>query len=179
MASLAFRYYKIQFRPRLHHGPHWRSLQRSPKPPSRLGRGILRPHSPPPSTFGVEARAWLARPLFRCLCPHQTSSNLPPLCRCQLWINAKSVLLFEQPKLFYKNQTNYQTVLFVQIHTTNVSLISSFQFLFWSSVSFVHQVLLLCHLRRRLSIFSCQQNPFSLPFHSFPNDKIFNSAYNE
>jgi len=31
-------------------GPCWGSLRHSPRPPSRLGRGILPPHSPPPST---------------------------------------------------------------------------------------------------------------------------------
>ena len=46
MASLAFRLHKIQFRPGLRTGPRWGNLRRSPKPPSRLGRGIPPPQSP-------------------------------------------------------------------------------------------------------------------------------------
>jgi len=38
---------KIRFRPGR---PRWGSLRRSPRPPSRLGRGISPPHSPPRST---------------------------------------------------------------------------------------------------------------------------------
>ena len=41
---------KIRFQPGLRPGAHWGSLRRSPRPPSRLGRGIPRPHSPPRST---------------------------------------------------------------------------------------------------------------------------------
>ena len=48
MASLAFRLHKIQFRPGLRTGPRWGSSRRSPRLPSRLGRGIPPPHSSPP-----------------------------------------------------------------------------------------------------------------------------------
>jgi len=48
MASLAFRLHKIQFRPGLRPGPRWGSLRRSPRPTSRLGRGIPPLQSPPP-----------------------------------------------------------------------------------------------------------------------------------
>ena len=39
-----------RFRPGLRPGPRWGSSRRSPRPPSRLGRGIPSPHSPPRST---------------------------------------------------------------------------------------------------------------------------------
>ena len=39
---------QIRFRPGLRPGPRWGSSRRSPRPPSRLGRGIPPPHSPPP-----------------------------------------------------------------------------------------------------------------------------------
>jgi len=65
MASLASELYKIQFRPGLRSGPRWGSLRRSPRPPSRLGRGKPPPHSLPPrrlrrlavDAFGVEPSA--------------------------------------------------------------------------------------------------------------------------
>jgi len=41
---------KIQFRPGLCPGPRWGSLRRSPRSPSRLGRGNPLPHSLPLST---------------------------------------------------------------------------------------------------------------------------------
>ena len=41
---------KIRFRPGLRPGPRWGSLRRSPRPLSRLGRGIPTPHTPPRST---------------------------------------------------------------------------------------------------------------------------------
>jgi len=60
MASLTFRYYKIQFRPGLHPGPCWQSLRRSPRP---CGEG----DTPSPFPTSVDDfGAWLARPLFRC-----------------------------------------------------------------------------------------------------------------
>jgi len=40
---------QIRFRPGLRPEPRWGSSRRSPRPPSRLGRGIPS-HSPPPST---------------------------------------------------------------------------------------------------------------------------------
>jgi len=50
MASLVFRFYQIQFWLGLCPGTLWGSSRRSPKPPSRLGRGhslsIPIPHSP-------------------------------------------------------------------------------------------------------------------------------------
>ena len=51
MATLAFRLHKIQFRPGLRPAPRWGSLRRSPRHPSRLGRGIPPPHSL--DAFGV------------------------------------------------------------------------------------------------------------------------------
>ena len=42
--------HQIRFRPGLRHVPRWGSLRRSPRPPSRLGRGIPPPHFPPRST---------------------------------------------------------------------------------------------------------------------------------
>jgi len=42
------RVHKIRFRPGLRPGPRWGSSRRSPRPPSRLGRGTPPPHSPPP-----------------------------------------------------------------------------------------------------------------------------------
>ena len=44
------RVHQIRFRPGLRPGPHWGSSRRSPRPPSRLGRGTPPPHSPPSST---------------------------------------------------------------------------------------------------------------------------------
>ena len=41
----------------------WGSLRRYPRPPSRLGRGILHPHSPPLDAFGVSVSAPLASKL--------------------------------------------------------------------------------------------------------------------
>jgi len=40
--------HQIRFRPGLRPGPRWGSSRRSPRPPSRLGRGTPSPHSPPP-----------------------------------------------------------------------------------------------------------------------------------
>ena len=60
MASLAFIYFKVQFQPGLCPGRRWRSLRCSPKPPSRLRRGIS---SPPPYSMPLVCRsryqAWL------------------------------------------------------------------------------------------------------------------------
>ena len=42
------KYSKTRFRPGLRPGPRWGSLRRSPRPPSRLGRGAPPPHSLPP-----------------------------------------------------------------------------------------------------------------------------------
>ena len=53
LASFAFRFYQIQFRPWLRPGPHWESLRRSPKPPSRLGGGHHLPIPRPLDAFGV------------------------------------------------------------------------------------------------------------------------------
>ena len=69
MASLASKLYKIQFRPRLRPGTRWGSLRRSPRPPSRLGRGKPPPHSLPPRrlrrrTLGAVGASTLA-PSFR------------------------------------------------------------------------------------------------------------------
>ena len=50
MASLAFRFYQIQFRPGLRPGPSRGSLRRSPRPSSRTGRGDTPSPSLTPST---------------------------------------------------------------------------------------------------------------------------------
>jgi len=50
--------HQIRFRPGLCPGPRWRSSRRSPRPPSRLGRGIPPPHSPPLGAYG----AWIFTP---------------------------------------------------------------------------------------------------------------------
>jgi len=72
MAALAFRYYKIQFLP----GLHWGSLLHSLRPPSRLGRGILPLYSPPPSTFGAEARPSVTLlPTFQMLPPPMPTTH--------------------------------------------------------------------------------------------------------
>ena len=42
------RVHQIRVRPGLRPGPRWVSSRRSPRPPSRLGRGTPPPHSPPP-----------------------------------------------------------------------------------------------------------------------------------
>jgi len=63
ITSMAFKFYKIQFRPVLRPGPSWGSLWRFPKLRSRLGTGIPPPHSLPSrrhrslalDAFGVEA----------------------------------------------------------------------------------------------------------------------------
>ena len=65
MASLAFRFYQIQFRQGLRAGPRWGSLRRSPRPPSRLGD--TPPHSLPPSMS-----------LASCPPSLTTFQNLPP-----------------------------------------------------------------------------------------------------
>jgi len=66
--------HQIRFRPGLRPGPRWGSPQRSPRPPSRLGRGIPPPHSHPPRrlrrldshAFGVRLGAFGASlPAFR------------------------------------------------------------------------------------------------------------------
>jgi len=65
MASLASKLYKIQFRLGLRPEPRWGSLRRSPRPPSRLGRGnpLAIPYPPrrlrrlAVDAFGVEPSA--------------------------------------------------------------------------------------------------------------------------
>ena len=47
------RVHQIRFRPGLRPGPRWGSSRRSPRPPSRLGRGTPPPHSHPLDAFGV------------------------------------------------------------------------------------------------------------------------------
>ena len=42
--------HQIRFAPGLRPGPRWGSSRRSPRPPSRMGRGKLPPHTSPPST---------------------------------------------------------------------------------------------------------------------------------
>jgi len=46
-----------RFRPGLRPGPRWGSSRRSPRPPSRLGRGTPPPHSPPLDACGVATSA--------------------------------------------------------------------------------------------------------------------------
>jgi len=50
-AFQALKYAKTRFLLGLHPGPCWGSLQHSPTPPSRLGRGCPPPHSLPPRHF--------------------------------------------------------------------------------------------------------------------------------
>ena len=42
------RMHQIRFAPGLRPGPRWGSLRRSPRPPSRMGRGKPPPHTSPP-----------------------------------------------------------------------------------------------------------------------------------
>jgi len=44
---MTLRMHQIRFSPGLRPGPRWGSSWRSPRVPSRLGRGILSPHFPP------------------------------------------------------------------------------------------------------------------------------------
>ena len=58
-----------RFRPGLCPGPRWGSLRRSPRPPSRLGRGTPLSHSPPPRRLRrLDRRVTLIRELAT-LCP--------------------------------------------------------------------------------------------------------------
>jgi len=54
---VAFKIRLNQFRPRLCHGPRWRSSQRSPGLPSRLERGHLSPY---PTPLGTDPPSALA-----------------------------------------------------------------------------------------------------------------------
>ena len=47
MCFFKLKMHQNRFRPGLRPGPRWGSLRRSPRPPSRLGRGKPPPHSPP------------------------------------------------------------------------------------------------------------------------------------
>ena len=58
------KYSKTRFRPGLRPGPRWGSLRRSPRPPSRLGKGTPSPHSLPPSTHSASR----SRRLWRLSC---------------------------------------------------------------------------------------------------------------
>jgi len=60
MGSMANKTHQIRFRPGLCPGPRWGSSRRSPRPPSRMGRGIPPPHSPPLDAYGVSFSAPLA-----------------------------------------------------------------------------------------------------------------------
>ena len=48
MGSFKLRMHQNPFSAGAPPGPRWRSLRRSPKPRSRLGKGTAPPHSPPP-----------------------------------------------------------------------------------------------------------------------------------
>ena len=65
MASLAFRFYQIQFRPGLRPGPSRGSLRRSPRPSSRMGRGTPPPHPSP--LRHLRRHAHRASPVFKTL----------------------------------------------------------------------------------------------------------------
>ena len=47
MRSVELKMHQIHFWPGLHPGPCWRSLQRSPRPPSWMGRAMPCPHNSP------------------------------------------------------------------------------------------------------------------------------------
>ena len=86
VASLVFRLHKIQFRPGLRPGSRWGSLRRSPRPSSRLGRGIPPPQSPPSrrlrrlavDAFAVEPRCLRHRdpPTFETSLPWERAPQL-------------------------------------------------------------------------------------------------------
>ena len=66
------KYSKTRLRPGLCPGPRWRSLRRSPRPSSRLGRGIPPPHSLPSSTpsasrISAPSASWLSGPQHKFL----------------------------------------------------------------------------------------------------------------
>ena len=75
-----------RFRPGLRPRPRWGSLRRSPRPPSRLGRGIPPPHSPPLSTpsasrFSAPSALRSRRPcyshlIFRCAANGRTALSV-------------------------------------------------------------------------------------------------------
>ena len=76
---------KIRFRPGLRPGPpgpRWWSLRRSPRPPSRLGRGIPPPHSPSRSTPAASRYSAPTAPRFSA--PQHKILATPVLCSSQL-----------------------------------------------------------------------------------------------
>ena len=82
------RVHQIRFRPGLCPGPRWGSSRRSPRPPSRLGRGIPPPHSPPPRRrlrrLGLVAYGDSTSHLRRSIV-YPPSSRNPPQC-LGVWI---------------------------------------------------------------------------------------------
>jgi hypothetical protein len=72
--SFMLKMYQNRWRPGLRPGPRWGSSRRSPRPPSRLGRGKPPPQTPPPRRLRrLDPRAYGARPV-----------HPPPLCSVDL-----------------------------------------------------------------------------------------------
>jgi hypothetical protein len=73
-----------RWRPGLCPGPHWGSLRRSPRPPSRMGRGPAPPQTPPPSTPSAS----------RCSAPSAPHLSPPELKSC---LRPWGIIFFPSP----------------------------------------------------------------------------------
>jgi len=96
------------FPPGLRPGPRWGSSRRSPRSPSRLGRGIPPPHSLPPST----------PPAFRSSVPSAPRILFPPTFQIKVTpLNIKCFLHWNSFDLLQLQLQVYSTDMLLNLET--------------------------------------------------------------